>query len=67
MSLTNYLLDEGKDDNENNIIFYLKNKQKNSKIKKGIKSVKKVRKDAIENIIKFFGYDLSDGSDNENE
>ena len=67
MSLTNYLLDEGKDVNEDNIIFYLKNKQNYSKIKKGIKSVKKVRKDAIENIIKFFGYDLSDGSDNENE
>ena len=67
MSLANYLFEEGRDVNEENIIFYLKNKQNYSKIKKGIKSVKKVRKDAIENIINFFGFDLSDDSDNENQ
>ena len=67
ISLASYLYEEGEKINEENIIFYLKNKQNYSKIKKGIKSVKKVRKDAIENIINFFGYNLSDDSDNENQ
>ena len=60
ISLASYLYEEGEKINEENIIFYLKNKQNYSKIKKGIKSVKKLRKDAIENIIKFYGYDLLD-------
>ncbi len=67
ISVANYLFEEGKDINEENLIFYLKNKKNFSKIKKGIKSVKKVRKDAIENIINFFGYDLSDDSDSDND
>lgn len=60
ISLASYLYEEGEKINEENIIFYLKNKQNYSKIKKGIKSVKKLRKDAIENIIKFYGYDFLD-------
>lgn len=60
ISLASYLYEEGEKINEENIIFYLKNKQNYSKIKKGIKSVKKLRKDAIENIIKFYGYDFFD-------
>ena len=60
ISLASYLYEEGEKINEENIIFYLKNNQNYSKIKKGIKSVKKLRKDAIENIIKFYGYDLLD-------
>ena len=60
ISLASYLYEEGEKINEENIIFYLKNKQNYSKIKKGIKSVKKLRKDAIENIIKFYGYDVLD-------
>ena len=64
ISLASYLYEEGEKINEENIIFYLKNKQNYSKIKKGIKSVKKLRKDAIENIIKFYGYDFFDNDYN---
>lgn len=68
INIASYLYNEGKEANAENIVYYLSKKENLSKIKKGIKSVKKLRKDTVEQIIKFYGgFDDIEEEDNENE
>lgn len=68
INIASYLYNEGKEANTENILYYLSKKENLSKIKKGIKSVKKLRKDTVEQIIKFYGgFDDIEAEENEIE
>ena len=66
-TIANYLFENKKEINTENLLYYLNNNENFKKIKKGLKSVKKVKKSVVDQILSFYGGYPKDDDDEDSK